>query len=99
MTQIITARVDDESVKEINFFAKLEKVDKSAEVRRLLGDALQKKRIEYALEKYRNREVSIDKAAELARVPVAEFMQKLSKYGIPFNYSLASLRKDLEAKE
>ena len=50
-----------------------------------------------ALEKYSKREVSLGKAAELAKMPLADFMKIVAKRKIPINYTEENLRQDFEA--
>jgi predicted HTH domain antitoxin len=60
------------------------------------SDKLRAKR-ELALEKYLKHEVSLVRAAELAKVPVAEFMNLAAERKIPVNYSVEDLKRDFEA--
>lgn len=47
---------------------------------------------------YRSRSLSLGRAAEISRLPVAEFMQHVSRLGIPIvGGSAASLREDVGA--
>ena len=50
-----------------------------------------------ALEKYSKREVSLGRAAELAKIPLADFMEIAAKRKIPINYTEENLRQDFEA--
>ena len=47
---------------------------------------------------YRSRSLSLGRAAEIAGMPIAEFMQHVSRLGIPVvDGNAASLREDVEA--
>ena len=47
---------------------------------------------------YRNRTLSLGRAAEISGMPIAEFMQHVSRLGIPVvDGDAASLREDAEA--
>lgn len=52
------------------------------------------KLVDLALEKYAKRVVSVGRAAELAKIPLADFMKRAAQRHIPFNYSVESLEKD-----
>lgn len=97
MAEGVVARVPAEIKKDIEFFAKQEQTDKSTIIRKLLTSAVKQKRIEYALKEYAERKVSLGRAAELARMPISDFMMEAAKHHIPMNYSVESLEKDFKA--
>ena len=66
-------------------------------IRELLSNAVKEKLIGLALEKYSKREVSLGRAAELARIPLSDFMMRAAERKIPMNYSAESLDKDFKA--
>jgi predicted HTH domain antitoxin len=49
------------------------------------------------LEQYKNGDITIGRAAEIAKKSLREIMAIAAKRGIPFQYSLKSLREDAEA--
>lgn len=97
MSENVAARIPEDVAKDINYLAKEENTDKSKIIRELLTDAVKEKLIEIALEKYARREVSLGKAAELARIPLSDFMVRAAEGKLPVNYSLDSLEKDFKA--
>ena len=97
MKENVGTRVSKEVAKDIEYVAKEENTDKSKLVRELLVIAIKKKLIDLALEKYSKKEVSIGKAAELARIPLADFMIIAAEKAIPLNYSIISLEEDFKA--
>lgn len=99
MGKTYTSRLPDDMVKEIERIARIEKLDKSSVIRRLLDRAIPEWKLEYALKLYQNGEISIGKAAELSSLSIWEFMEKLSRYKIPFNYTLDDLKNDLKLVE
>ncbi len=66
-------------------------------IRELLSSGVKEKLADLALEKYSKREVSLGRAAELAKMPLADFMVKAADRKIPINYSIESLEKDFKA--
>ena len=66
-------------------------------IRELLSSGVKEKLADLALEKYSKREVSLGRAAELAKMPLADFMVKVSDRKMPINYSIESLEKDFKA--
>lgn len=97
MAEGVIARVPDEVKKDIEFFAKQEQTDKSTIIRKLLTSAVKQKRLEYALKEYSERRVSLGKAAEIAKMYLADFMMVAAERKIPINYSVESLEKDFKA--
>ena len=79
MYKNIATRIPEAITKEIAYLAKERQVDTSKIVRELLTSAVKEKIIEIALEKYSKRQVSLGKAAELAKIPLADFMKILVK--------------------
>ncbi len=93
----VGARIPEDVVKSLDYVAKEEKTDKSKVIRELLSEALKEKLIDLALEKYSKKLVSLGRAAELARVPLADFMKITAEREISMNYSVESLEKDFKA--
>jgi predicted HTH domain antitoxin len=94
MYENVGTRVSPAIIKDIEYVAKEEKTDKSKVVRELLSDAIKEKLVDLALEKYSKKYISLGKATELARLPLAEFMKVVAERKIPLNYSITSLEKD-----
>jgi len=97
MTRVIGTRVPSEVARAIEYVAKEEHTDKSKVVRELMSGAVKLRLIDLALEKYTQRTVSLGRAAELARLPLADFMKLAAEKHIPLYYTLASLHKDFAA--
>ena len=97
MTTPIVARVDNLLAKDIEFFSKTEKLDKSAVIRRLLAKALKDETIELALKKYRKNEISIGRAAEIADTPLADMLRIAAENKIPLHYTKEDLLRDFKA--
>lgn len=95
--ETITTRVDDATAREIDFFSKKERLDRSAITRRLLAKALEQEKLDYALERYKKGEITIGKAAEMVKKDIRELMVLAAERDIPFQYSLKDLREDFKA--
>ena len=96
MAQTVSVRIDKEDVKEIDKLSKIEKKTKSSLLREILELGLRDKKLELALEKFRNREVSIGKAARIAEIPLSQFMNILVEKNIDFHYGVKELEEDFE---
>lgn len=82
------AEINVKLPEEILATAKVKKEKASQEVRKLL-----------ALELFRERAVSMEKAAEIADISLAEFMELSAVRGIPIHYTEEDLEKDRETAE
>ncbi len=78
MTEIpITTRVPKELEQELEAYMKVEHVERSAALRRLLYAALQAWREERALSLVREGKVSVSKGAEIAGMDIWSFFDKI----------------------
>ncbi len=93
----VTARVPDAILRDIRYVAREENSDKSKIVRELLSEGTKSKLLNLSLKKYSRREVSLGRAAELAKIPLADFMVKAAERKIPLNYYVDSVKKDFKA--
>jgi predicted HTH domain antitoxin len=88
-------RLDEDLIKEFEELAKQENLDRSALVRKILIEGLQQERLNFALQKYMLKEISLERAAEIARISLHELILKMSQLGIPSNLSLEDFEKVL----
>lgn len=96
MGKTLIFRLPDEMVEKIEEIAKIEKLDKSSIIRRLLDKGIVRWKEEYALNLYQNGEMSLEKAAEISSLSIWEFLDKLAEKKIPLNYNIEDLKNDLE---
>jgi predicted HTH domain antitoxin len=96
MKENIGTRVSKDIAEDIEYLAKEWNVDKSKIVRDLLALAVKKRLMDLALEKYSKREISLGRAAEIARLPLSDFMEEAAERNVAMNYSLESLKGDFE---
>jgi len=94
--EAVTTRLPREMLKEVERLAQREKVDRSELIRRLLDFALRQKRVEEALEAYRDGAVTLWKAAEIAGTSLREMMELARVKRILVPYTLDDLRRDVE---
>lgn len=94
MSVNIVARVSEEVNGVIDFFAQEEQVDKSTEIRQLLARATREKMMEYALFKYKNKDITLWKAAKLAKIPLSTMMARAAQQKIPLQYDQEDLKED-----
>jgi len=93
--EAVTARLPKEMIREVERLAEKMKVDRSELIRRLLDSALREKRLEDAVQAYRDGRVTLWKAAETAGISLREMMDTVRERKIPVSYTLEDLRRDL----
>lgn len=81
MTKTMSIRIDKESYDFITELSREEKGDLSKAVRELVYRG----RVLLAVEKYRKREASLGKAAEIAGLPIGRMVTLLADYGVQSN--------------
>ena len=96
MAETVSVRIDKTELKDINEISKLEKKTKSSVLREVLEKGIKEKKLEIALEKFRNNEATAWKAARIANVPLTKFMDILVQKGIDFHYGVKELKEDFE---
>jgi predicted HTH domain antitoxin len=81
MTKTMSIRIDKESYDFITALSREEKGDLSKAVRELVYRG----RVLLAVEKYKKREASLGKAAEIAGLPIGRMVTLLADYGVESN--------------
>ena len=95
--QVVTTRVDDKDAKELADIERAEKSDRAVVVRKLISIGMREWKIEHALKKLMNREVSIRKAAEIAGTTYSDMLDLMAKRNIDIGYSAKDLESDFES--
>lgn len=96
MDATIAVRIAKEKLAEIKAISKEENRKNSEILREALDIGLMEKKLAMALEKYRRREISTGKAAEMAGISLSRFLDVLREKRVPFNYTVKDLMKDFE---
>ena len=95
MTKQMNLRLEEDLIKEFEELAKEENLDRSALVKKILLEGLQQERLNFALQKYMLKEISIERAAEIAKISIHEIILKMSQLGITSNLTLDDYEKIL----
>lgn len=91
----VTARLPKETLEEIEAIAERERIDRSELIRRLLDAALAQRRIDEAVEAYREGKVTLWRASEMAGVSLRKMMEIIGELKVPVPYTLDDLDRDL----
>ncbi len=78
MSKTMSIRMDRDNYDFLKEITKEERSDFSKAVR----DLITRGRVLLAVERYKNREASLGRAAELAGVPLGQMMELLSEFGV-----------------
>lgn len=93
----ISARIPDEDKDKLDEVAEMLDEDRSTTIRKALREGLSEIRIRYAVEKYQSGEVSVNQAARLAGVSIAEWLEIARERNLTSQLTSADLDEDAEA--
>ncbi|WP_049969510.1 UPF0175 family protein [Haladaptatus cibarius] len=93
----ITTRVPDDLYEAIEMIQETERTDRSTAVKRLLERGVEEWRLDTAIRQYRDGELSLGKAAEVAGISYWRFLDVLESRGIEMNYDESDLESDFAA--
>lgn len=96
---LMSTRLPPEIKKEIEWYAKKEKVARSVALRRILERGLKEVKLEHALDEYARGRVTLWKAAELAGLSLWEMTDVVRKRRIGIRYTPEDLADDLRVAE
>jgi predicted HTH domain antitoxin len=97
MQKVISVRPTEEMERKIKILIRIEKAERSALIRRILDTGIKEELKKHALELFRDKKVSLAKAAEIADVSVREMMNLIKEKGIPLHITIEDIREDFEA--
>ncbi|GEM_PF-736261 len=97
MNRTISIRPTDELMKKLEKLGWIEQKERSVLLRRILMTGLDEELKRRALALYRERKVSLAKAAELADISVREMMDLIKERGLALHITSEELREDFEA--
>ena len=92
----VTTRIPEDDETALSELEAEMSTDRSEVLRRLIREGLEDWRKEKALEKLRNHELTLRKAAELAGVSYVEMLTLASEEGIDVGYTTDDLERDLD---
>jgi predicted HTH domain antitoxin len=94
--EFLGLRVEPEVLAMVNEVAREEQVDKTKAIKILVQIGWREMRLEKALEGHRRGEISLDKAAELTGLNVAQIMEEAARHGIKSDETLEEYLSGLE---
>ncbi len=97
MQKVISIRPTEEIERKLERLIGIEKMERSALIRRILDIGMEEELKKHALELFRDKKVSLAKAAEIADISVREMMDLIKEKGISLHISIEDIREDFEA--
>lgn len=97
MQKIISIRPTEEIERKLERLIGFEKTERSALIRRILDIGIAEDLKKHALELFRDKKVSLAKAAEIADVSVREMMDLIKEKGISLHITTEEIVEDFEA--
>jgi len=101
-----TLRLKDSLSTVVYAVAREKNLTESEYIRSLIEKDISEYRLTKGIDAYKNKEVNLSGASEIAGLPYREFMEKLEIKGIPLNmdtapieYGLNSIKKSLKKKK
>ena len=92
----ISARIPDDERDELEEVAALLEEDRSTTIRKALDKGLKQLRVRVAVERYQTGEISVNEAARVAGVPLAEWLEICRERNLTTQLSVADLEADAE---
>ncbi len=93
MTEQINIRLEKSIVQEFEDLAAQENLDRAALVKKIMLEGLKHERLNFAIQKFVLQEISVERAAEIAKVSIHEILAVLAKLGIPSNMTVEDFQK------
>ena len=92
----VTTNLSVEALKEIEYWSEQEGTEKSIFLTELMDDGLHEWKMHKALSMYKDHQVTLWRAAEIAGVFLSEMLAELPKRKMIFQYDMAELNEDME---
>lgn len=92
---VVTTRIPEEMLNEIDALSKERHMDRATFLRNLIDKGLTLERKERTLKLYKERKVSLEKAASMLGVDIATMIDIIREEELHLDYTLEELREDL----
>lgn len=79
MTNVISTRLDEKEIEELNQISKKERIDRSSLIRKFLLAQIEEYHLKEVSEKYRKGIISLAEAAVLAKVSIYKMMEYVNR--------------------
>ncbi len=94
-TLTLSTRVAPDELAEVDALAAQAGLDRSAMTKSLVRRGLRELCLDQALEAYAMHRVTLSRAAEIAKIPVSDFLLHADRRELPLHYDVDDLEEDL----
>lgn len=94
---LVSTRVTEDLDRELEWYAKKEKVGKTIALRRALDKGLKEIKLEYALDLYHKGKITLMRAAEISYMSLWEILEVVREKRVPIYYTLKDVEEDIKA--
>ncbi len=94
---LISTRIPDDLKKQLEWYAKKERIGTAIAIRKIMDIGLKEARLEYALDLYRRGKASLWKAGKIADLSLWEMVDIVRERKIPMPYTLEDVEKDIQS--
>ena len=94
MSETVSVRLPAEAMEGLASLAEATGVARSDLLREVVQRGIAAKRLDVAIEAYRTRRSSLGRAAEIAQLPIAAFLDEVRRQGIVLSYDLREFQHD-----
>jgi len=96
MTEQLNLRISKEIIKELEELSEKINLDRMALAKKILIEGIQREKLNFAIQKYLGKEISMERAAEIVGVSLYELIEIFSRFGIASNLSIEDIQKIME---
>ena len=96
MSVTVSTRLEEKEALQLEALALREGLDRASVMKQLLRRGMREALWEEAVREYRERKVTLSRAAEMAGVPLWDFLAGMSKADLEVHYGVDDLEDDLE---
>jgi len=96
-SRTLNVKVEEETWQVLELLAQRQAASRAEMAQRLLQEGARRARLEYAAESYRQQEVALERAAEVAGVSIYDMMAYLRQQGISRPSHIEEMRADVAA--
>lgn len=97
MQKTISIRPTEEIEKKLEKLMNLEKTEKSTLIRKILTTGIDEELKKYALQSFKDKKISLAKAAEIADISLREMMDLVKEKDLSLHITAKDIREDFEA--
>lgn len=94
--KVITARIEEDCLEDLETIEKEEHADRAEVVRKLLASAIKDWKLKKALKLLKQRKITLRTAASIAGLKYLEMLDIVAEADIDMGYKLEDLKRDLK---